>query len=308
MLGQLLIGIESTTLTHEDIRRLSDDKVGGVVLFSRNYKNKQQLQDLCQDIKNIKYPRLLVTVDHEGGLVQRFREDFTRLPSVYILYNEDAYIWKDSVYKHAYIMASELISCGVDLSYAPVADVYDVDNPVIHQRAFSPDISKVSQMVSIYIQGMQDAGMSSVIKHLPGHGRVNVDSHLSSAIDYRSLEDLEDSCLVPFLDNLKIANIMVGHIKHPNINNKLASLDSFWYKEYLYHKGFKNITFSDCLTMQSALNEFDSDIVMTVQSCLDAGCDMPMICNNFTYIDTVINHIDKTNDMQNKIKNLYSRS
>jgi beta-N-acetylhexosaminidase len=180
------------SLSVEDQRLLLNPNVCGVILFARNYSSKRQLIDLTQHIKSIS-PQMLIGVDQEGGRVQRFQTDFVRLPSMQILgdmlsrSNESAINFIRDV---GWLMATELRSCFVDFSFAPVIDVDRFRSSVIGDRSFSENPDIVSLAAEAFINGIHDAGLPCVGKHFPGHGSVAEDSHIEHPMDYRSLEEI----------------------------------------------------------------------------------------------------------------------
>ena len=162
-LGSLLIGLAGTEVSSEEVTWLSHPCVGGVVLFTRNYLNLSQLAELTASISDSAGRDLLICVDHEGGRVQRFRDGFIRLPPLAVLgkmYRESESNALDFAYRHGRVMATELLLCGVDMSFAPVLDLGD-RSVVIGNRAFAADPEVIIQLSDAYIGGMHDAGMAA---------------------------------------------------------------------------------------------------------------------------------------------------
>ena len=177
--ASLVIDIEGQILSSDDIELIKSPFVGGLILFSRNYLDRNQLIDLCFEIKSIK-PEIIIVVDQEGGRVQRFKKDFTSIPAMQKLGNlvqHDKNEGLNLCRETGWLMASELIACGVDLSFSPVLDLDRSSSSIIGDRAFSDQLDIVIDCARAFIFGMNEAGMASIGKHFPGHGFINEDSH-----------------------------------------------------------------------------------------------------------------------------------
>ncbi len=189
-LGPLMLDVAGTELTDDDRRRLSHPLVGGVILFSRNYRDPAQLAALTAEIHALKSAPLLIGVDHEGGRVQRFREGFTRLPPMRAfgeIWNDHPQQAKHLARETGYVLASELRAHGVDFSFAPVLDLDYGASSVIGNRSFHADPHAVFELGQAVMLGMKDAGMAACGKHFPGHGFVVADSHVAIPVDERTL-------------------------------------------------------------------------------------------------------------------------
>ncbi|MCF6767452.1 beta-N-acetylhexosaminidase [Thiotrichales bacterium 19S11-10] len=286
-----MIGIESTSLTKSDIKRIKNQQVGGVILFNRNYQSKEQITLLCEQIHQIKRD-IIIGVDQEGGRVQRLNDsDFTKLQSLYSIgknYNNNKQETIKKITDHAKIMASELKACGIDLCFAPVIDLYDKNSPIIGERAFSDNPDTVITLSNYYIQAMHQVGIIPVIKHFPGHGQLHYDTHLETVTDSRSLNEIEKTDLKPFIYYLINSNIpvMASHILLPKVDQSITSFSSFWLKSYIKEKHqYHGLIFSDDLGMKAALNEAKKLKRSCISLALDNGCDIAIIGNNFNLID-----------------------
>ena len=302
MLGPIITSIPNTELSLNDRELLKDPFIGGVILFAENFIDKQQLKDLVQSIKEIKSPELLVFVDQEGGRIQRFKNDFFRLPSHRDLgkvYDQN----KDNGIRSAeltgFIMAAELLAEGVDLSFSPVVDIDYGISRVISDRSFHSDPYAVSEMAKSFMKGMKDSGMKAVAKHFPGHGSVALDSHTDQPVDPRSFDEIEKD-IKPYIELIAndLNGIMTAHIIYTSIDNKISTFSSKWLKEILREKlSYEGIIFSDDLTMQSAV-EIGS-MQDRINQSLHAGCDLILWCHPDESIKSILNEfseslIDKT--------------
>ena len=195
----VVLDIPGTTLNADDRRRLAHPLTGGLILFARNWLNRQQLTELCAEVKTLRAD-VLICVDHEGGRVQRFRTDgFTHLPPMRVLgemwmrdgnsgEGSGALTATDAATAAGHVLGAELRACGVDLSFTPVLDLDWGGSSVIGDRAFHADPRVVALLGKSLMHGLLLAGMANCGKHFPGHGFVKADSHTEIPIDRRSLK------------------------------------------------------------------------------------------------------------------------
>ena len=293
-LGAIMLDVEGKALNANDVRRLQDPSVGGVILFSRNFKSREQLSLLIGEIRSLREPELLIAVDQEGGRVQRFQDGFTRIPPMAIfgrLYDqasENKTEVLELVASTARIMAEELIDCGVDFSFAPVLDLGLYDETVIGNRAFHADPKKLVVIASAFIDGMQAAGMQATGKHFPGHGHVRADSHLETPVDQRDLKHIYGIDMQPFVElKDKLGAMMTAHIEFPEVDKALPTFSKTWLQKVLRQQvGFTGLIFSDDLTMCGAL--VGGNIVERADLALSAGCDMLLVCNDHAAMDELL--------------------
>ena len=279
-----MLDLRGQQLEDDEREILRHPLVGGVILFSRNYLNPDQLSSLCTEIHDLRRPQLLIAVDHEGGRVQRFHEHFTALPPCRCYgeqYDVDTEKGMRLSEQGGWLMAAELLAVGVDFSFAPVLDLDRGISSVIGNRAFHSDADITSLLARRFMHGMKQAGMASVGKHFPGHGSVAQDSHLESPVDERRYEDIAMSDLLPFerLINAGLAAIMPAHVSYPVVDDKPAGYSSIWLQQILRRQlGFQGVIFSDDISMEGA--GVAGGYLDRVLASLDAGCDMVLICNN----------------------------
>ena len=292
-LGPLMVDLVGLTLSEEEADILQHPLVGGVILFSRNYESPEQVAELTTSIRALRDPHLLISVDHEGGRVQRFRHGFTRLPPIGALgkqYQHEPGLVLSRAEMTGWLMAAELRAVGVDFSFAPVLDLDYGISEIIGDRSFHRDPEAVVALARAYIQGMKRAWMPAVGKHFPGHGAVEVDSHLGLPTDSRYFEDMLQADMLPFsqLCNSELAGIMPAHIVYEKSDALPAGFSPYWLKEILRGRfGFQGAILSDDLSMEGAAIMGDS--LARTEAALDAGCDMVLLCNK---PDSVIQVID----------------
>ena len=292
--GRLMLDINGTFLSDDDKLLIENKHVGGLILFSRNFQSFKQIKGLIAEIKNIK-ENIIIAVDQEGGRVQRFNKEFSKIPSMqkisnYAKANDDDLFLKEV----GWLISSELIASGVDINFAPVLDIDEDTSSVIGDRAFANNVSEVIKMTSNFIDGMHEAGMSSTGKHFPGHGGIYEDSHTEHVEDLRLMKDLQDKDIKIYEElSKKLDAVMCAHVLFPKINRDLPSYSSFWLKETLKDNlKFEGLIFSDDLSMFGAGDESFSDKAI---NSLEAGCDMILVCNNRNEVINVINALDQNN-------------
>lgn len=282
-LGPILCDLEGLVLTEEEKALLLHPQVGGIIFFSRNYESPEQLCALVNSIRRIR-PSLLLTVDQEGGRVQRFVKGLSKYPPLRALSHgltQQNFAQKlELADKLAQLMALEVRSLGVDLSFAPVLDRDIGISQVIGNRAFHSDPECVSALGAAYVKGMSKIGMQAVGKHFPGHGSVSVDSHHGLPEDTRSYAQLSAD-MAPFkhLIAQKIPGIMPAHIVYPQIDPDPVGFSTHWLQNILRKEcGFEGTIISDDLTMEGAA--CIGDYPTRAQRALAAGCDYILVCNN----------------------------
>jgi beta-N-acetylhexosaminidase len=286
-----MVDLSGLELSVEDRELLRDPRVGGVILFSRNYADPGQLEQLVGDIHAVRDPPLIVTVDHEGGRVQRFRRGFTALPparSIGRQFDMDERTGLELARSCAWLLGAELRAVGVDLSFAPVVDLDYAVSEVIGDRAYHRNPEAVAALANASVAGLRDAGMAAVAKHFPGHGAVVADSHFALPVDRRSLADLEPE-LTPY--RRLIANgltaVMAAHVAFPEVDPLPASLSARWITDILRRElQFHGVIFADDLTMGGAAAA--GTIVERARLALAAGCDVLPVCNNRPAVHEVL--------------------
>jgi beta-N-acetylhexosaminidase len=284
-LGPVILDLQGTELTAEETELLRHPLVGGVILFTRNYVNLEQLQQLVAAIHAVRDPHLLVAVDHEGGRVQRFREGFTRLPAARRLgklFDHNHHKAKELAQNVGWLMASELRSVGIDFSFAPVLDLDFGVCDVIGDRAFHSDPEAVYELTHAYIKGMAEAGMAAVGKHFPGHGAVTEDSHVAIPVDDRHFDQIYQQDIHPYrkLVRENLAAVMPAHVIYSQVDPKPAGFSHRWLHDILRQQlQFQGVIFSDDLNMHGASVAGDQ-FSERAAAAINAGCDIILVCNN----------------------------
>ena len=294
-LGPLMVDIAGTGLGAEDRELLQHPLIGGVILFTRNYADPEQLGVLVADIHALRTPPLLVAVDQEGGRVQRFRDGFTRLPPARFfgaVYEHDPAAARRLAESSAWLMAAELRAAGVDLSFAPVLDLDYGRSVVIGDRALHHTLKAVAELGRAWLLGMRRAGMAATAKHFPGHGAVNGDSHYVLPVDERPLDEIRRRDLSPYtqLIRLELLSVMMAHVVYPAMDRRPASLSRRWIEgELRARMDFKGAVFCDDLSMRAV--EAAGGPVERARAALAAGCDMLPVSNNRAAVQALLSEL-----------------
>ena len=277
MQGSLMLDIAGTWLTAEDRQILRQPEVAGLILFARNIGCPRQVRELAASIRAVR-PDLLLAVDQEGGRVQRLRQGFVRLPAMRAIADN---INAEELAEHCgWLMATEVLAAGLDLSFAPVLDLDHQRSAVVGSRAFEGDPLRATQLAGAFIRGMSAAGMAATGKHFPGHGWAEADSHVAIPVDERSLEQIRAVDLQPFAQlSAQLAAVMPAHVIYPQVDSHPAGFSRRWLQEILRGElAFKGVIFSDDLSMAGA--HVVGDAACRIEAALSAGCDMGLVCND----------------------------
>ncbi len=282
--GPVVADLVGSRVSPKEHALLRHPALGGIILFTRNYEHPDQLRDLCAEIRDVAGRPLLLSVDQEGGRVQRFRPGFTALPPPAWFgagFERDPDAALANAREAAMTMAFELRRLGVDLSYMPLADLDLGLCAVIGDRAFHRDPVVVHALARAWRQGMRDAGMASVAKHFPGHGGVTGDSHLELPVDDRELAAIEAEDLQPFRQLVTdgVEAVMTAHVRFPKVDQAPPTFSRTWLNDVLRGRlGFDGIIFSDDLSMAAA--QVAGDPAGRARAALAAGCDALLVCND----------------------------
>jgi beta-N-acetylhexosaminidase len=282
--GPIVFDLIGTELSVEEQEILQHPLIGGVIFFARNYESPEQITELCRTIRAARSKPILITVDQEGGRVQRFKNGFTLLPPMGVLgklYDESPEEALQFAATCGWMMAAEVLATGVDLSFAPVLDIDNKNNPVVGNRAFHQQPAVIVKIARALTKGMREAGMASVGKHFPGHGFVSVDSHLDLPVDPRSFEEIQKLDMQIFADMIAsgIDGLMAAHIVFSAVDKNAVGFSKYWLQEILRERlNFSGMIFSDDLSMEGA--KVAGGFPARAEAALEAGCDMALVCNH----------------------------
>ena len=279
-IGQMLIVADSTLTADEKLlENLKQVKPGGFILFSDNFESYKQTIKLIEDISSTNEIPLFISIDQEGGRVQRLKELndalVTEIPAMYQLgLTED----QDLAYEVGKVVGEELRTLNINMDFAPVLDIYsNPQNSIIGDRAFGTTAKLVTDMALSFSRGLESTGVIAVYKHFPGHGDTTEDSHKTLPIINKSKDELLDLELIPFINAIENGAdvIMVGHLAVPQItgNNTPASLSKKIINDLLREElGFNGLVITDALNMDALTEEYTEEEIYI--NAINAGVDI----------------------------------
>lgn len=280
-------------------KSLNKYHIGGVILFSRNIANRKQTKRLINSLQENSNIPLFITVDEEGGDVARIASNkkmgTTAFPSMEeIGKNEDA----SYVYKMGETIGSEIKELGFNVDFAPVADVRTSElNLEIGSRSFGGEPSKVAQMVSAFVESIQKQGISASLKHFPGQGSSQGDTHIESVNIDSSITGLRKNDFVPFEAGIEAGAdfVMVSHISVSKVTETAqpASMSKLIMETILRDElGFKGIVITDAMDMASITDTYTPE--EAVYGAISGGADIVLMPEK---LDVAYNEIlSKIND------------
>lgn len=287
LIGQLfMVGFYGTTPSPEIVEMIQQHHVGGIILFSRNVQNAQQVLELTQSLQRLAKEAghqtpLLIAIDQENGMVQRLKHGTTQLPGNMALGATDS---EQLAYDVALATGRELNALGINMNLAPVVDVNNNPaNPVIGVRSFGEEASLVGRLGAAQVRGYREAGVISTLKHFPGHGDTAVDSHLSLPVVPHTMQRLEAIELIPFKECIDAGAdcVMTAHVAFPALtgDTQPATLSPIVLRDLLRQRlGFNGVIISDCLEM-NAISTTVGVADGSVQT-LQAGTDLVLVSHH----------------------------
>ncbi len=285
-----------TSITAEMAQLDSLYPAGGVILFAHNCVEAQQLKAFVPQIKALKNAPLLA-IDEEGGRVARLANN-----DAFGLNKFESMTWlcqhggDTTVYNAARYIGSYLKDFGFDVDFAPVADVNsNPDNPIIGTRSFSSDPDSVATMVCSYLDGLSANGIIGCIKHFPGHGDTQTDTHLGYAETKKTWQEMLSCEMIPFKAGIKhgVETIMTAHITAPNVDgsNVPSTMSSLILQDKLRNElGYKNLVVTDAMEMGAISQQYTPEeaVVKSIQAGVDVLLCVPKYKKAF---DAVVNAV-----------------
>ncbi|MDO4963114.1 MAG: glycoside hydrolase family 3 protein, partial [bacterium] len=298
----LIINYENDEIDSNMINFLNTNSLGGIILMKNNITTFDKTKKLVSDFKSNSSIPLIISIEQEGGSVQRLQY-LTDVSPTYIPFMYDLGLTSDDAlaYEVGKVIGNELKTIGVNVVYAPVVDIYSNPfNTVIGKRSFSSNSNIVSHMANAVASGLEDIGVIPTYKHFPGHGDTDVDSHYNLPVINKTYDELNNLELTTFKSAIEndAKIIMVGHIALPKITNDLtpASLSKKIVTDILKHGlGYNGLVVTDALNMGGVTNKYSDCQIYT--EAINAGVDLLLMPNN--YIDAI--ECVKTNIKEDRI-------
>lgn len=284
-IGQLfIVGFMGTEISDSIVRLIKQLKIGGVILFSRNFRDLSQLIKLINDLQDcsleyLNFP-LFISIDQEGGRVSRLGTPFTQFPPCADL---GTFNHENHTKQYASTLAKELRACGINMNYAPVLDILtNSENNVIGDRAIGSDPDLVAFHGNIVITEFLKQKLIPVAKHFPGHGETSVDSHIELPEIDTDIARLRAAEIIPFQKAIHngLEVIMTAHVKYHKVDPVFpATLSKRILTELLKEElGFQGLILTDDLEMDAIQKHYSEEEIPVL--AVKAGADCLLVCHS----------------------------
>ncbi|MEI0608087.1 glycoside hydrolase family 3 N-terminal domain-containing protein [Brachyspira pulli] len=251
----LMVGIKDKVLSEETIKTLKDNNIMGVILFDYNITDEKQLKKLTSDLRKYVNPNMLISIDQEGGEVNRINFDKLKNISPKNIGDSNS---SEYAYKIAYQKSKFLLDLGINMILGPLCDIPNDTNSYLYNRSFSTNVNIVAEMVSNTVKAQRDAGIISVLKHFPGHGDTVVNSHNDFPSINKTTNELLSNEFIPFKSGIDAGAevVLVAHIKNKYIDDKNTASMSKKYADILEKDlGFNGVVITDDLAMTGNIDK-----------------------------------------------------
>lgn len=281
--SQAIFGCTGLRLTKEERALYRDVKPWGFILFARNVGSADQVRGLCEELReSIDDADALVFIDQEGGRVQRLRPPLARqrkpAREFGALYQRDPEAGREAVKLNHRLLAHELTRLGINANCAPCLDLAQPEtHAAIGDRSFSNSPTAVAELGRAAMEGLLEGGVGPVIKHMPGHGRATIDSHIALPIVRAPLDELDETDFAPFRALADCPMGMTAHIIFEEIDLRAPATQSPAVIDELIRDslGFEGLLMTDDLSMKALKGGFAD----RTRAAIAAGCDLVLHCN-----------------------------
>ena len=296
--------VPATTLSDEQKAVLMKYSFGGVIIFGQNIEEAGQTTQLISSMQEANamggaVSSLLVSIDQEGGYITRLSTGTSMPGNMAIAATNDP----DNAYLAGDVIGSELSVQGINVDFAPVMDVNNnPSNPIIGVRSFSDDPEIVSQYGARFIDGLHNNHVMAALKHFPGHGDTDTDSHTGLPLIEKTYDQLKELELIPFTQVASSADfVMTAHIQYPNIET--GTYTSISTGEQIYRKdiGFEGVIVTDAMEMDAIASHFDP--MDAARLAINAGANMLLIPVDISSPDDIKELDDYINGIVAEIDN-----
>ena len=278
----VIFGVKSYKLQKKEKIFFEKSNPLGFILFERNCKNFHQTKSLIKDLKKtISHKHTMILIDQEGGRVERLKgSNWKSYPSAEyfgIKAKKNLSVAKKLVFENSINIAKDLKKLGINMNCAPVLDVkYKFTNDVIGDRSFSSNQKIVSELGKSFCSGLKKIGIVPIIKHIPGHGPSNKDSHKTTPNVNLDLMSLNKKDFLPFKKLNKEPAAMIAHIIYNKIDKKIACCSKKIINKIIRKKiGFTGLLFSDDINMKALKGTSKNKVKAIIRS----GCEIILLCN-----------------------------
>lgn len=302
-IGQLMIlGFNGNSYNIEIENKINELKPSGFILFSKNIKDYNSTLELLNEIKMENQKNnvpLFLSIDEEGGLVSRVPKEIEKLPKAEEIGNLEERI---NLYELGEHLGEMLKSMGLNMNFAPVLDINsNENNPVIGSRAYGDNGEKVFRVGSEILSGMNKTGVIGCVKHFPGHGDTESDSHKAIPVVTKSIDELKQIELYPFekIIDKGVDSIMISHVLYTELDLANPASLSLKIKDKLLREeyNYKGVILSDDMTM-GAISE-NYSIVQAAIKFIETGGDLVLLCHGdelgYEFKDSIIKEIENNN-------------
>jgi beta-N-acetylhexosaminidase len=295
--GATILDAEGLRLTADEKALFREAAPFGFILFARNIESGDQLRALCDEFREAAGHDCLITIDQEGGRVQRLRAPLAREFRPALDHVEAASNPVRAMYLRARLIAAELRDYGIDSNCAPLADVANAEtHPFLRNRCYGSNVESVAAIARACAEGHLDGGVVPVMKHIPGHGRSTMDSHhdLPHVTAPADLLRAEDFATFTKLRDLQMA--MTAHLVYDAFDPRPATLSPVMMEIIRNELGYDGLVMTDDISMKALWQDAaqdearmaggphpDDEVTWSARlarQSLDAGCDVALFCNS----------------------------
>lgn len=284
-IGQLLIvGFDGTAISSRLRSLLTNVQPGGVILFARNIVSAEQTHKLLKDCQTCVSTPLFTCVDMEGGTVDRFRNVIGASPSAADVFAAGD---RELLHKHGAMIGKTCRAFGFNTDFAPVLDLaFEVSRPVMGSRVVSADPKKVMLYAREFLAGLRASGVLGALKHFPGLGAANLDTHKELPCVRKTLKQLWNEDIAPYRALRREASmVLISHAAYPAVTRDRtpASLSKKWITEILRKKiGYRGLVISDDLEMGGVLKA--GTVEQAAVAHIRAGGDIGLVCHKEEHV------------------------
>lgn len=273
----VIFGCAGLRLSPEEHALFAQAQPWGAIVFARNIESPAQLYALTSDLRNAVGRDMPVLIDQEGGRVQRMRPPHWRDWPPALEQCQTARQPARAMYLRGRLIASELRACGIDVNCAPLADIAsDATHPVLHNRCYGSDLDQVVANAREMARGLMAGGVLPVLKHIPGHGRAQADSHLDLPVISLSHAELAKTDFAAFHAMADLPLGMTAHLLFSQLDpSQPATLSPTMMRLIREEIGFQGLLMTDDISMQA----LQGPVAARGRQALAAGCDLVLHCN-----------------------------